>query len=496
LRQPTPHSSRWWRVALRVLRVLGLIGGLAGAIFALRWLFLRLRRIILRPTEYTTPAIGREEVAPAMRRLVLSDIHLGGGDRLDDFEDDEALVAFLDRYASGQGPTELILAGDTVEFLQVRLPGLDDDEYSDEAAARRIGQVIRAHGEVFAALARFCAQEGNQLTVLIGNHDFELHFPAAKRCFTEAVGLAPGDPRLRFGISYSGGGIYLVHGNQFDGWNRFLHFDGISEPFEVVRGTQLVKEVINDLEDDPLAIAPLLDNVKPSSAFFWYLMALPRLRVPEARRFLARGVAGFIQVVAWPTPHQMPITGEGPGGPLSAPPLRWLWRWVAVIRRSRVARHREVARQVGEVAGAVEPPTEVIDQVQNEAARQADREQRAFNDSFAREMLRIARRPEHRDDTLFVCGHTHLARVVPLGRDQVYINTGTWTEIVYDVATMRRQEQRFPFLEISYPDGERPVGRLLVWTDVEAAPHPWREQPQPANGPRRRAAQQSADNRV
>jgi hypothetical protein len=148
------------------------------------------------------------------------------------------------------------------------------------------------------------------------------------------------------------------------------------------------------------------------------------------------------------------------------------------------------------VAGAMEPPTEVIDQVQSEAARQAERERRAFNDSFAREMLRIARRPEHRDATLFVCGHTHLARVVPLGRDQVYINTGTWTEIVYDVATMRRQDQRFPFLEIRYPDGDRPEGRLLVWTDTEAAPQRWREQPQPANGPRRRVAQQSADDRV
>jgi UDP-2,3-diacylglucosamine pyrophosphatase LpxH len=496
LRQPTAHSSRWRRAAWLALRTLGLVGGLVGIALGLRWLFLRLRRIVLRPTEHTTPPIGPAEVTPAMRRLILSDIHLGGGDRLDDFEDDEALVSFLDSYASGRGPTELILAGDTVEFLQVRLPGLDDDEYSDAAAERRIAQVIRAHGEVFAALARFAAEPGNLLTVLIGNHDFELHFPSAKRRFAEAVGLSLDDPRLRFGVSYSGGGIYLVHGNQFDGWNRFLHFDGISEPFEVVRGTQLVKEVINDLEDDPLSIAPLLDNVKPSSAFFWYLMALPRLRVPEARRFLARGVAGFIQVVAWPTPHQMPITGEGPGGPLSSPPLRWIWRWVAAIRRGRVARHREVARQVGEVAGAVEPPTEVIDQVQNEAARQADRERRAFNDSFAREMLRIARRPEHRNDTLFVCGHTHLARVVPLGRDQVYINTGTWTEIVYDVATMRRQDQRFPFLEISYPDGERPEGRLLVWTEVEATPEPWREQLQAASGPRRRAPQRQGDDRV
>lgn len=127
------------------------------------------------------------------------------------------------------------------------------------------------------------------------------------------------------------------------------------------------------------------------------------------------------------------------------------------------------------VASAVEPPDDMIDQVQSEATRQVAREVRAFNDRFAREMLRIARSPDHRNDTLFVCGHTHLACIVPLGMGQYYINTGTWTEIIYDIATMRRQEQRFPFLEITYPDGPQPRARLLVWIDPETPPQPWRE---------------------
>lgn len=460
----------WWG---RALRALALAVWLAAAAFGGRWLFLRLRRVMLSPTPYTTPPIGPELVDPRRRRVVISDVHMGGGDRLDDFDDDAALVAFIDHYVAGDEPTELILAGDTAEFLQVRLPGLDDDEYSDAAAARRLDAVVTAHAEVFAALARLVADPRHQLTVLIGNHDFELHYPAAKARLAEAVGLAADDPRLRFGVSYHGGGVYIVHGNQFDGWNRFVNFDGVTQPFEVVRGTQLVKEVINDLEDDPLPYAPLIDNVKPTSAFFWYLVALPRLRSAPSRRFLARGVAGFIQVVAWPAPHQMPITGHGPGGLLSAPPTRALWRLVARFRRDRVRRHREVSRQVGEVVGSVEPPQEVIDQVQSEATRQIEREQRAFEDRFAREMLAIARHPKHHGDTLFVCGHTHVARAVPLGLGQIYINTGTWTEIIFDVATMRRQEQRFPFLEITYPDGDRPLGRLMVWVDGAEAPLPW-----------------------
>jgi UDP-2,3-diacylglucosamine pyrophosphatase LpxH len=485
------EASRGFRVRLMPMlaRSIGLALGILLSAFATRWIFLHLRRVLLQPTPYNTPPIGPEEVPPRMRRLVLSDLHLGGGDRLDDFDDDEELVAFLDSYACGGDPTELILNGDTLELLQVRLPDLDDDEYSDEAAARRCDSVVAAHPLVFAALARFVAEPNNLVTVLIGNHDFELHYPGAKARFATALGLEPNDRRLRFGVSYHGGGIYLVHGNQFDDWNRFLYFDGISEPFEVVRGTQLVKEVINDLEDDPLPIAPLIDNVKPISAFFWYLVSLPRLRIPEARRFTFRGVTGFLQVVAWPTPHQMPITGLGPGGPLSAPALGTIWRWVARIRRRRVERNRQVARQVGEVAGAVQPPGEVIDQVQSEANRQVEREIQAFNDRFTREIARIARSPEHRGDSLFVCGHTHIARVVPLGGDQHYINTGTWTEIIYDVATMRRQEQRFPFLEIRYPEGDRPDGRLMVWVGTDETPRPWVAGQRLAEALERRAAQ-------
>ncbi|NTW00135.1 MAG: UDP-2,3-diacylglucosamine diphosphatase [Oscillochloris sp.] len=460
-----------------VLTVVGAALSVVGLAFAIRWVFLQLRRITLFPTPHRTPPIGPAEITPRLRRIIVSDLHLGGGDRLDDFDDDLAFAAFVDTYVCGNEPTELILAGDTVEFLQVRLPDLDDDDWSEQAAELRIAAVIAAHTPVFAALARFIAQPDCQLTVLIGNHDFELHYPAAKARFTAAVGLSLGDLRLRFGVSYHGGGIYLVHGNQFDGWNRFVYFDGISNPFEVVRGTQLVKEVINDLEDDSLPIAPLLDNVKPTSAFFWYLVALPRLRNTAARRFFLRGVTGFLQVVAWPTPHQMPITGRGPGGLLSAPLFLGLWAWVASLRRQRVARQRQISRQVSEVASGLPPPHQVIDQVQSEAARQIDREVRNFNDRYAREMLKIAHLPEHSGDRLFVCGHTHLARIVRLNAAQTYINIGTWTEIIYDVATMLRQQQKFPFLEVRYPDGDTPEGQLLVWIDTDDPPQPWQEGP-------------------
>lgn len=473
-----PRQGRQWRVwaqrGWHVARTLALLGGL---VYLLRWIFVRLRPIRLHLTDETTPPIPPDLVIPTMRRVIVSDLHLGSGDRLEDFDADAELMAFIGSYVNNGKPTELILAGDTLEFLQVRLPDVDDDDWSAQAAVRRLDAIVAAHSGVFATLAAFVAQPDNLLTILIGNHDFELHYAAAKARLRATLGLPADSERVRFGISYEGGGIYLVHGNQFDAWNRFINFEGISEPFEEVRGTQIVKEIINDLEDDPLEIAPLLDNVKPTSAFFWYMVALPRLRNRAARRFVVRGMSRFLQIAIWPTPYHMPITGRGPGGVLRAPPLAAIGKAVARVRRQRVARQRLVAEQVSEVADMVTPPDEVLDQVQHEANRQLQREVQEFNDKVAREMVRLARTPEHAANRLFVCGHTHLAQVAPFDNDKFYINTGTWTEIIYDIATMRRQEQRYPFLEITYPQGDSPRARLLVWRGLDESPQLWQDEP-------------------
>ncbi|MDW8405916.1 UDP-2,3-diacylglucosamine diphosphatase [Chloroflexus sp.] len=459
-------------LALWLLRRLLRLAIAAALLLALRWIVLRFRRVRIRPTPYATPPIGPEEIDTQRRRIVISDLHLGGGDRRDDFCDDEALIAFLDHYV-GHEPTELILAGDTFEFLQISLPDVADDEWSQRAAARRLQAIIAAHAGVIDALRRFAQQAGNQLTILIGNHDFELHYPAAKEVLRQALGLAPADPRLRFGISYHGGGVYIVHGNQFDPWNRFVNFASISEPFEVVRGTQLVKEVINELEDDPFPLAPLVDNIKPSSAFLWYLMSLQRLRDPAARRFVTRGVVGFLQVTAWAPPHHL---SSEPDEWLLRSPLIVLWQPIANFRRRRVARHQAIARQFGAAAEAVGELPEVVDQVRDEARRQASREVAAFNDEIARDVALLARQPAYRNDRLFVCGHTHVARVIDLGDGRRYINVGTWTDVVFDVETMRRPSQRYPFLEITNGADGMPQGQLLVWNGSNQPPQPWHEE--------------------
>jgi UDP-2,3-diacylglucosamine pyrophosphatase LpxH len=463
-------------------------------------MLIRLRRVLLLPTADTTPPIQPDQVVPGMRRLILSDLHMGSGDRLDDFDADAELVAFIYTYALHEEPTELILAGDTFEFLQVRLPGLGEYEWSGAAAEQRLQAILSAHAKAIGALRDFVARPGNLLTLLIGNHDFELHYDAAKRTLHEALGLQPEQRRLRFGISYEGGGIYLEHGNQFDAWNKFVHFEGISEPFEVVRGTRVVKDVINPLEDDPLAVAPLVDNVKPTSAFFWYMLSLPRLRKPDVRRYVVRGLLRLFRSVALPPAYAWRPVLEVREELLGAPgetlhrelALQAVYELDSTLREAAAVNHggvipevqlrrRNVGRPVvlaqafaRRLAREREPSEATLARLEQEAGRQLRREIREFKGALLRGMARIAAGSEHSHNTLFVCGHTHLAEVVALNERQTYVNTGTWTMIIQNLATNRRQAQRFPFLEVLYPQGDSaPQGRLLVWQGPEEQPRPW-----------------------
>jgi UDP-2,3-diacylglucosamine pyrophosphatase LpxH len=459
-----------------LIRFLRLTATIVAALLAARWALTRFRRILLHPTDDSTAPIRADEVAPRMRRVIVSDIHLGAGDRLDDFDSDDDLAAFIRSYVTREEPTELILAGDTFEFLQVRLPEISDFDWSPDAAVRRLDTILKAHPKPIAALREFVERPGNQLTLLIGNHDFELHYRAAKARLRRELGRPEDDPRLRFGLTYTGGGLYIDHGMQFDPWNRFARVEGISEPFEVVRGTRMVKEVINPLEDDPLEAAPLLDNVKPISAFFWYMLSLPRLRQPHVRRFVVRGLLKLFRTNALPRLYYwkpQALAEKLPSIPLPS--------------GARPAVRHQISTLVGRINPAAligrllrQPQKQRTDaalaEVQQEANQQLGREIREFKNAMIREIALIAAGPEQSRNTLFVCGHTHGAQVVPLNEWQTYVNTGTWTTIVLDIATNRRETQRFPFLEVRYPGGDAPLGRLLVWRGEQLDPAPWQEE--------------------
>src|SRR5690242_4611996 len=153
---------------------------------------------------------------PALRRkVVVSDLHLGPGENdaryagIEDFHAGAAWKAFLDEQAA-RGPSDLIIAGDFIEFWQIAaargdLPAKDDVAQTggpvlaaDQAASvAELALVLDAHADVFAELGRWISRGDNRVVILAGNHDGELLWPKVQLAIARAID--PVDPvRLVF----------------------------------------------------------------------------------------------------------------------------------------------------------------------------------------------------------------------------------------------------------------------------------------------------------
>jgi UDP-2,3-diacylglucosamine pyrophosphatase LpxH len=222
---------------------------------------------------------------------VVSDLHLGPGwlpsgalDPLEDFTADEAFAQFLADIGTRGVPTELVIAGDFLEYCQtlpeIGLASPEDDLGSTEAESVRRTKVIlgqspeiaSGHPLVFAAMRDFMV-EGNSITIIAGNHDIDLLWSKAWAHIFDAVYPpgAAGDLKLE-AYSYSvgegpAGRAYIEHGHEYDKANRFG--DRMMQPFGMDRagqrrlkrcwGTLFVDKVYNQLEQERWFI----DNVKP-----------------------------------------------------------------------------------------------------------------------------------------------------------------------------------------------------------------------------------------
>ncbi|NJL34371.1 MAG: hypothetical protein HC893_11505 [Chloroflexaceae bacterium] len=383
------------------------------------------RTTALVPTHHRTPAhLDRQRI----RRIIVSDLHLSNGTRYEENLVGNTFSEFLSIYINHSEPIELVLAGDTFELLQVFPGGIDGTAWSEDLAVRRMQIVFAYHTTVLVSLRSFLAAPQHRLVILIGNHDFELHYHGVQLYIAAALGLAPGDERLCFATSYRGPGFALVHGNQFEPWDGFTYFAGITAPFEVVRGTQLVREVLNPIKLDPLEFAPLLEHTCPHTHFLQHLLSPAQRRNPVVWRYLNRTLCYSLRVLLpRPPRYVLDNPADAPTDPLITRPTFTRADW-----------------------------------------------SRSFIELVAEAIQRIAGLPEFHDTAVFVCGHTHQAGSTPLGDERVYLNTGTWTPRIYDLPTMRREERRYPFVEISYPDHtDRPDARLLVWCGADAPPIPW-----------------------
>ncbi len=233
---------------------------------------------------------------------VISDLHIGAGE-LDDCDAgcEAALVAFVDQLAASKGSVELVLNGDSFDFVQAqpwRIGGLEASAvdgvplcFTQSISLRKAQAIIDAHPSIFDAFGRFIARPESMLTILPGNHDADLYWGPVRALLGTRIfgGLADrvAEARLvwHLGRVYRparAAHVWIEHGHQYDPANSFfvsttappteywgdecapILFDrsGQERLLECL-GTRFLIRFLNELD----ARYPFVDNIKPLSRF-------------------------------------------------------------------------------------------------------------------------------------------------------------------------------------------------------------------------------------
>ena len=150
---------------------------------------------------------------------------------------------------------------------------------NEKEVLARANRVFSQHDDVFEAIGRFAASGDNQVTILAGNHDAALLFPAVRGALIEAIGAPEGRvsmPESAYWLS-SDSRIYAEHGQQVpddvnsweDDWpTPFIEKDGttyLRRPW----GEQFVQNFYNDWEEK----YPVIDNILKETAGVKYGVA-------------------------------------------------------------------------------------------------------------------------------------------------------------------------------------------------------------------------------
>jgi hypothetical protein len=308
-----------------------------------------------------------------MDTYVISDLHIGAGP-LDDCDAgcEDALVAFFDTLAgrAAHGPLELILNGDTFDFVQAEpWRGADLEAaapdgvqlcFTEELSDQKARSIIGAHSRFFDALGRLRATPQVRLTILPGNHDSDLFWPSVRGVIDERLGPR-GATHWHLERQYlppAAPWVLIEHGHQYDEVNAFFYpqadprvefWSAYRPPILTARdgrqrllacvGTRFLLRFLNELDYR----YPFVDNIKPFGRFLSiFASSANQLRGGTGRAALsALAFARFVSVeavVARDNLMSLSATGEDLGG-RPRPPRR-----LVRLRARNSGRTRAVAR--------------------------------------------------------------------------------------------------------------------------------------------------------
>ncbi len=407
---------------------------------------------------------------------VISDLHLGGEPGPNDSPGFRMLTTFgqkrLSQFVSwvGKQPSSecrvnLVINGDFVDFLA-------EKEFAaftmgDEAACMKLTNVMRRTAAFWDNL-RAAVSAGLRLTILLGNHDIELSLPGPRRLLHEYLGFG-GVDFVYDNQAFVAGPVLIEHGNRYDNWNAVRH-DQLREvrsslsrreqppEFTAPPGSQLVQQIMNPLKTR----FPFIDLLKPEDAGAVPMLAAldpSSMRAIPKLALLARQSAG-VRFDDNGRPTDPSNIAEDP----ETKKERELLQLSANIAAGGDAQLVSVAGRIGDLW---ERLRDAASQTAKEAefdllykAIRAHVEAHRQNFDVNREnetYLRAARAAVRRGFRVVVFGHTHAVKRVSLGGDSIYLNTGTWADLM-----------RFPEAVLSGKEEEARAQLRRFCDDLEA----------------------------
>jgi UDP-2,3-diacylglucosamine pyrophosphatase LpxH len=232
-----------------------------------------------------------------MRVIVISDLHMGSGP-LEDFdpEVEQALVEFCDQIIADDQPTEFVINGDFLDFVQAEpwhspdfesaTPQGDPLCFTEQQSLRKLDNIMHAHRVAFDALSRLAESKTiSRLTIMPGNHDADLFWPKVRDELVTRLsvrsGASAGKIRFHLEPQYQPTefpGLWIEHGHQHDTCNSFeingkpywsakcppimADKDNVDRLISCV-GTRFLLKFLNGMDEK----YPFVDNVKPFSKF-------------------------------------------------------------------------------------------------------------------------------------------------------------------------------------------------------------------------------------
>jgi UDP-2,3-diacylglucosamine pyrophosphatase LpxH len=399
--------------------------------------------------------------------ILISDLHLGKGDDLDDFllgfkgdnstipkcvrEMDQKFgqfIKFLNRLERPSDPVKLILLGDIFDLIQV----------AGHEGPGKLDAVRKAHQEFFQHMDGFTGN--HSVMYVVGNHDAEMLHPAMTGWLKKTLPNLQLDSKDLPFRWYQENELYCEHGNQLEGPPHYnvisqIYRDFSTQPFSAADyppGSKFVLSCVNDLESR----YPDVDNILGDrrAATTYYLVTTKTATVFRTFLDRLRKLKGKLRIAsASPEDDALfllsQLTGRLPDR--------------ADVKTDDTAQklHDVLQTYVGSKPGVESASIQAADgayellkgnadwlrgQMQRWARNVDENAARFVHDPGAPSGLLY--QPDPTRIRFIVCGHTHRAKTTwSQDKQRAYFNTGTWRHF-YDPST-KAYSQKLHYVLVS-----------------------------------------------